>query len=191
MAKKDKKLSKILRKIKKNNVNKKKIFLIISLIIIIIIFLLNNLIITRYILPRQIDDFNPNIPCEKELIDKSEILMVIPLYLDVPISQNKTWCDSILALNKTLAMHGVYHTYNEFLEVRNESYISIGRGEFKKCFGFYPKYFEAPQLALNKENIAMIESLNMTVLHYKHNLFHKVYHCNNTGLASNGFIEIF
>jgi len=177
-------------KANKNKTNYKRIIFICIILIILLILIINNVILLRHIFPKQVDDVNPLIVCEKDLIEKSEFLMVIPLYQDNSIANNAKWCKEILALNKTLGMHGVYHTYQEFLEVRNETYILSGMEEFKKCFGYYPKYFEAPQLALNKENINLIKGLNMTTLSYKHSLFHKVYHCSDTGAYSNKLMDL-
>ena len=126
---------------------------IISLLItLILIFALSDLILARLVFPRQTDDLTPGIKCESELLNKTDVFMVIPFYNKLSLTRNMSWCKQILSMNKTLGMHGVYHTYKEFNETRNESYIKKGMEEFKKCFGFYPKIFEAPQLVLNDEN---------------------------------------
>lgn len=176
-------------KIKKNHLKSRKILLVSFLVVLLLVMLVLDLLIVRYVTARQTDDINIFILCENNLLNKSSMLMVIPLYEGQSIADNMTWCNSILKLNKTLGMHGVYHTFNEFNELRNESYILSGMNEFKKCFGYYPKYFEAPQLALSKENGKLIESMNMTVFGYGYNTFHKVYHCSDTGLVSNRFID--
>ncbi|MBM3246931.1 DUF2334 domain-containing protein [Candidatus Pacearchaeota archaeon] len=201
----------------KKGISKWRIILII--LGIAIVFLIADFILARALWARQVDDFSPQIYCEKEIIEKSEILMVIPLYNNISIAENKTWCQEILALNKTLGMHGVYHTFQEFLEIRDEdyikngmrefkkcfgfyhtfqefleirdeNYIKNGMREFKKCFGFYPTLFEAPQLALSKDNEVRLGSLNMSINHHSFNFFHKVYHCSDTGSVKNGIIDI-
>ncbi|MBM3247378.1 hypothetical protein FJZ17_02460 [Candidatus Pacearchaeota archaeon] len=150
----------------------------------IIIFLLGLLIILffiRLLSSRQLDDVSPAIPCEKELLDKTDILMIVPLYDNVSIAENQSWCNYILSLNKTLALHGVYHTYQEFLEPREEDYIKIGMEEFKNCFGFYPKIFEAPQVALGKENRKLLEDMGFEIKGWFNMATHKVYHTQETG----------
>lgn len=170
----------------------KKIFIYLVLIIVIIIFLLNNLELVRHISEKQIDDVNFFISCknESDYINKSEVLMVIPIYENQSIADFPNWCNEIKSLNKTLGMHGVYHSYKEFSEVRDESYVLEGMREFKKCFGYYPKYFEAPQVAMNSQNIKVIADLNMIYRGYSYNIFHKVYHCSDTGKYSNRFIDV-
>lgn len=172
----------------KKGISKWRIILII--LGIAIVFLIADFILARALWARQVDDFSPQIYCEKEIIEKSEILMVIPLYNNISIAKNKSWCDEIIAMNKTLGMHGVYHTFQEFLEIRDEDYIKNGMREFKKCFGFYPTLFEAPQLALSKDNEVRLGSLNMSINHHSFNFFHKVYHCSDTGSVKNGIIDI-
>ncbi len=167
----------------------KKVLSIFVKVLIILVFCLFIFILLRNINPRQVDDFSPQIYCEQEIIAKSDVLMVIPIFKNISIAENKSWCEQTLALNKTLGMHGVYHTFNEFYTSRDDNYINNGKEEFKKCFGFYPKLFEAPQVALSIENAKVLKSLNFTILGYKYNLFHKVYHCSDTGKYSNRFID--
>ncbi|MDP1728710.1 MAG: hypothetical protein Q8L27_00720 [archaeon] len=159
------------------------LFVILALIVCLWVF--------RIFAERQVDDIGPLISCEADIIDKSETLMVIPIFNGIGISENKTWCDYILSLNKTLGMHGVYHTYQEFLELRNESYVRIGMGEFKKCFGFYPEIFEAPQLAFNGDNAEVLRESMLKFRGYPYSLTHKVYHCQDSGKYSNRFIDFF
>jgi len=158
-------------------------------ILYLTIFVLLLIILFRNINPRQVDDFSPNIYCEQEVIDKSDILLVIPIFENISIAENMSWCEQTLALNKTLGMHGVYHSFNEFYTLRDSEYINRGKEEFRKCFGFYPKLFEAPQVANSRENSGILKSLNFRILGYWHNLFHKAYHCSDTGLYSNRFID--
>jgi len=173
-------------KIKKN---KRRIGIYILIFILFFLLLISTLLLIRQLNFRQVDDFSPQIFCEKNIIDNSEVLAVIPLFNNVSIAKNKTFCEETLRLNKTLIMHGVYHVYNEFSESRDETYVFLGMEEFKKCFGYYPKVFEAPQLALSKENKKMLEGMGFEVWNYKYQLFHKVYHCSDTGLFSNRFVE--
>ncbi len=163
-------------------------YIIIDIVLIFVLLLMIFLLI-RQILPRQVDDFSPGIFCEPEVVEKSQILMVVPIFENVSIADNKTWCEQTLALNKTLGLHGVYHTYNEFLTPRDKEYIQKGMEEFIKCFGYYPKIFEAPQLALSRINEKTLRGLNLEVYGYPFQLTHKVYHCSDSGKYSNRFID--
>ena len=148
---------------------------------LIILLLLLLVLIFRDYSPRQIDDVNPNIPCASDIMDKSQTLMIIPLFENKSIAENKSWCQYALSLNKTLAMHGVYHTYDEFYSTRDETYIRQGMEEFKKCFGFYPKIFEAPQVALSGQNEELLKKIGFQVKGWPNMLFRKVYHCQDSG----------
>ena len=156
------------------------------LIPIILIF---SFILLRNITSKGLDDVTPQIPCEENYLENLDTLWIIPLFNNHSIAENKTWCEKILSLNKTLGMHGVYHTYNEFYALRNETYIQEGITEFEKCFGFKPKLFEAPQLALSKENKNILEKLNLEIKSNAYQISHKIYHCNNTGKFSNRLID--
>jgi predicted deacetylase len=168
--------------------NNKKDFvkLIFILLFLIILILLVILFVIRNIAPRQVDDVNPGRFCEERLIDKSQTLMIIPLLNNISIADNKSWCDYILHLNKSLGIHGVYHNYDEFAVEVGDEYLSAGMEEFKRCFGFYPKIFEAPRLALNLKNKQILEDRDMAVRGYGFNIFHKVYHC--TDFAKNSYL---
>jgi predicted deacetylase len=156
-----------------------KIILVIIIFISAILFII---FLSRLFLPKQLDDVSPSISTEENLLLKSESLMIIPIYENNSIAENKSWCYYILNLNKTLAMHGVYHTYKEFSETRDEEYIRRGAEEFKKCFGFYPQIFEAPQLALNRENRALLKEMGFGIKEWPNMLMRKVYHTQDTGI---------
>jgi predicted deacetylase len=156
--------------------------IILILIGIVVIFLLVDWILMRAVSLRQVDDFSPEIPCNYELVNKSETLLIIPLFNNISVASNKTWCEQTLALNKTLGMHGVYHSYREFLEPRSEDYIRAGMEEFKKCFGYYPSLFEAPQLALSTLNKKTLLDMGFQIRGTSYTLTHKVYHCQDKGI---------
>ena len=163
-----------------------RIFLIIILVLIIIWFLI------RLISPREIDDVSPDRNCEKEYLEKSEILWVIPLLNNISIAENKTWCNEILAMNKTLGLHGITHSYHEF-ELNNisQNELDLGIKEFGKCFGYKPRLFKPPYLYINKQNKKLIKE-NDLILKYRFNQeIHKVYHCNNSGTLPNLFHDVF
>src|SRR3989344_3297993 len=111
--------------------------ILLSLVIIIIIILVL-LSIYRFFSSKQLDDVSTEIQCDEALLKKADILFIISKFNNTSISQNKIWCNYILSLNKTLGLHGVYHTYNEFGENHEEEYLQEGMEEFFKCFGFYP-----------------------------------------------------
>lgn len=163
-----------------------------ALIIFLFIFILLALILflTRLILPTQIDDISPLIPCEESLIEKSDVFYVIPKFNNRSISENKTWCSYILSLNKTLALHGVYHTYNEFETDRTEEYLQEGIKIFEDCFNFTPSSFKPPQLTSSKASKKLIKQ-KMNLDYIPNQLFHKVYHCNDTGRNKNALIDTF
>ena len=125
--------------------------------IILITFgiLIVSLFIIRANSPKEIDDVNPLIPCEEKYLEKAEILWVIPLYENYPISVDQKWCKEILKLNKTIGMHGVYHTYREFNETFNQTEFDKGLREFEKCFGYFPELFKSPQLEITSENTTL------------------------------------
>jgi len=152
----------------------KKPILLILLFFCLVLFVL---ILVRAFSPVQMDDVNPQRFCQQKFLEKSDVLMVIPLLNNISIAENKTWCKSILDLNKTLGMHGVFHTPSEFSQLREESYVNQGREEFRKCFGYSPVIFEAPELKLSSENNKLLGSLGFEVRRYSYELFHKVYHC--------------
>jgi len=156
----------------------------------ILIFILSILLI-RILSEKHLDDLHPEMPCDKYLIEKSDYLSVIPIYNNVNISENKEWCNFILSFNKTIIMHGVYHTFNEFNEERDYQYINRGIKEFNDCFGFYPTEFKPPQLALSKKNKIFLEKeFGFKVHTWFSQRFHKVYHCNDSGMFPNWLADI-
>jgi len=166
----------------------KKIFLWLFLLVVLIVL---TILFMRLILPKQVDDVNPQILCSVNLMDESKVLMVIPIFNNISIADNKEWCNYILSLNKTLGMHGVYHSYQEFLDSRDEFYVRKGMEEFKRCFGYYPEIFEAPQIALSRENANTLNKMNLRIINSFYQITHKVYHCSDTGKYSNRFMDWF
>ncbi len=164
--------------------NKTKSVPVLKIIMFIILFAIILLEIIRLVSPRHLDDVHPNIPCDETLLKKADILYVIPKFENVSIANNVEWCAKILSYNKTLAMHGVYHTYNEFIADRNESYVQDGAEEFNKCFGYSPTMFKPPQVAISKYNKDLLKN-KYTLDTWVTERFHKVYHCNNQGMFPN------
>jgi predicted deacetylase len=158
------------------------------IIVILVVFLF--IWVIRIFSDRHLDDISPGIECDIELIEKSDILFVIPKYSNQSISDNMSWCENVLEFDKELAMHGVYHTYEEFLEGRSKEYLNEGINIFEECFGFEPESFKAPQMELSRENKKIIRE-RIKIVGKINQIFHKTYHCEDTGILSNRFIDIF
>ncbi len=160
-------------------------------IILIFLGLVLVLFFIRLFSHTEIDDVTPEIPCEGEYLMKSDVLWVIPDYQGVPISSNKTWCDYILSLNKTIGMHGITHEFEEFGKDRNQEYLDEGVKIFEDCFGFRPTMFKPPQLKISNANKLLIENNGMELKDRFNQITHKVYHCNDTGDFSNWVVGAF
>ncbi len=169
----------------------KKLLLSILIIPLLIVLFESAIFWIRAFSETQIDDVTPGIPCEQGLLDKSDVLFVVPKFNGSEIGTNDEWCEKMLLLGKKLEMHGVYHNYNEFYTPRDENYINEGVIEFTRCFGEKPKGFKAPQLAFSAENRRMIKGMGMSVYGYWNQLTHKVYHCNDSGVLPNWMIDLF
>lgn len=167
--------------------NKKRslIFIYIIILLIFILFFL------RLLSPKEIDDVSPEIPCKQELFEKVDILWIIPKFNNIPISENKTWCDYILSLNKTLGLHGITHQYEEFQTDRSQKYLQGGINLFKECFGYLPQMFKPPQLKISENNKALIKANNLTLKLNSNQIIHKVYHCNDSDIIKNWFVDFF
>jgi len=161
-------------------------------IIILVIFLLLIIIfLIRLINPKEIDDISPEIPCSELEKYNPDVLYIIPIYNNKPISENKSWCDYILSLNKTLGLHGISHEYREFIynDISQEE-LNLAISEFEKCFGYKPLFFKPPQLKINKKNKLLIKNNNLVLKKDISQTTHKVYHCNNTGRIPNKIINL-
>ena len=160
---------------------------------LILLLIIPTLILTIFLIrltsPKEIDDVSPEIPCEQEYLEKSDILWVIPKFNNKPISENQIWCEKILSLNKTLGLHGITHEFREFNTDKNQEYLEGGIKIFEDCFGFKPEMFKPPQLKISKENKKLIKEYNLK-LNFNQ-LIHKVYHCENTGTFSNRVVDLF
>lgn len=170
---------------------KKGVLVLVFIIIILVILLF----LIRLLSPKEIDDVTPGIYCEPEYLEKVNVLWVIPNYNNSNISENKSWCDYILSLDKNLGIHGVNHQpYEEFkVENRTSKYFQEGINSFKECFNQTPTKFKAPQLALSKENKKMIKENfpEIRIKNFLNQLTHKVYHCSDTGLVKNKVTDWF
>lgn len=164
--------------------NLKYILKYLGLFLIFVIFLLWT---TRFILPSQVDDVNPLMGCTDDVLDLGDVYFIVPKFKEVEIS--KEWCEEISSGDKELAIHGVYHTYEEFGVFRNESYFYDGVDVFEECFGFVPYRFKPGQLKWTDENDWIKKDFKVDL--FWNQVFHKVYHCGDDGLFPNWFIRIF
>jgi predicted deacetylase len=159
-------------------------------ILIIIFSALLLLLLIRFMTPRELDDISPEIPCSEDLLKESSTLWIIPRFENKSIAENKEWCSYISSLNKTLGLHGIQHTYEEFKTDRSEEYLQEGVDIFEQCFGYKPTLFKPPQLSISKNNKELIRKNDLRLKGYLNEQIHKVYHCNDTGKFSNKFIRI-
>lgn len=158
-----------------------KFLILIVFIMVFVLFLI------RLVLPSQIDDVSSGIFCEEELMERADVYFVIPKFEGVVI--NDEWCEEILNRKKELAMHGVYHSYEEFGVFRNEEYFGEGVEIFEECFGFVPTRFKPGQLKFTKENDWIRNEVEVDL--FWNHLFHKVYHCGDSGIFPNWAVRIF
>ena len=167
--------------------NRKTFALILLLLLIIPI-----LSLIRIINPSEIDDVNPAINCTEIQKYDPDVLWIIPKYNNISITNNQTWCKEILALNKTLGLHGYMHTYEEFGGEIDYNQIEDAIKIFEACFGHKPTMFKPPQDAITRANEEILEKqYNLSVKKEFHQVTRKVYHCNDTGRFSNELIHWF
>jgi len=164
-----------------------RILVIISLILVVALL---GLFFIRFFSEKQVDDVSPGLNCSG-LVEKADVLYVIPKFDNISIGGNRSWCDYLLSLNKTLALHGVYHSYNEFSIDRNQNYLDEGLKSFRDCFGKEPERFKAPRLEISENNEKLIDENGLKLDGYFNQLTHKVYHCNDSGRFPNWFIDLF
>jgi len=139
----------------------------------------------------ELDDVTPGIPCKDSLIQKADVLWVVPNFENNSIEKNQSWCTKLLSLNKTLGMHGIKHLYWEFGENISKEELKLGKEEFYDCFGTLPEMFKPPQLKISSKNKELIKSSNMKLKLGFNQFTHKVYHCNDSDFIKNRWIEIF
>jgi len=161
------------------------------ILLLIIPTLILTLFLIRSISPKEIDDISPEIPCEKEYLEKSNILWVIPKFNNKSVSENPSWCQEILNLNKTLGLHGLTHEFYEFNKTQNPEYLQEAINIFEQCFGTKPIMFKPPQLKISKENKELIKNNNLKLKLNFNQIIHKVYHCGDTGKFSNRIVDLF
>jgi len=156
---------------------------VIFVVLVLVLFFI------RFFSERQLDDVHSGIDCDLELMRKADVYYVIPAYNGELINESPEWCAEILRMDRELAMHGVYHTYREFGEPRDSEYVNFGVRVFEDCFGQVPTRFKPPQAYITKENDWMSDRFDMDSS--LNSLFHKVYHCGDTGLYPNWLVDLF
>ena len=154
--------------------------------VIVLFAMVLTLFFVRLILPSQLDDVSPGIFCEEKLMNLADVYYVIPKYENVSIDEE--WCNEISQRSKTLAIHGVYHTFEEFGVVRDSEYLNEGIEIFEECFGFSPEKFKPPQLAWTNKNNWMKDYFEINL--FWNQFFHKVYHCEDTGIFPNWVVRV-
>lgn len=167
-----------------------KLFKILSLVFIILVSLVLLLWLIRSFSEVQLDDITPGIPCDKELMYKADAFYVIPNFEGNNISENSSWCEYILSFNKDLRLHGFTHSYREFGTTKDKDYLEESIKTFEDCFNQTPSRFKAPQIMISDQNKKMAEE-SLRLDHRLNQLFHKVYHCNDSGWPYNWFNDLF
>ncbi|NCN51594.1 DUF2334 domain-containing protein [archaeon] len=161
------------------------LFWIIPLLLIFILLWI------RLLSPTELDDVTPGISCPELEIYNPNILWVIPNFENNPIEKNEKWCEEILSLNKTIGMHGIHHTYEEFNNEIKKEDLEEGMNEFKGCFGYSPTMFKPPQLKISPEEEEVVLNTGMDLKGMFNQVTHKVYHCNDSTIPKNKWIKIF
>ena len=126
--------------------------------------------------PLIVDDVHPNNPCDN-LLEKADILYIIPHFENNSINDSKEWCANIRSLNKTTGLHGITHSYYEFNKNVSKEEISSAINAFEICFEEKPKSFRPPYNKMNKENEEKISDFNLTIYKKKF-VTHPYCHCN-------------
>ena len=170
---------------------RKKIIFTIAGIIVFLILLESMILVIRATSQREIDDVSPELHCQERRMEDADIYWVIPKYNGKAISDDEDWCEEILARNKELGLHGFEHTYHEFGNESKTEELQEAIEIFEECFGFPPEKFKPPQHKISKANIRFLEDRDIQIIGKYNALFHKVYHCENSGVFSNNFIEAF
>jgi len=160
-------------------------------VIALILLLVLALFFIRFFSDRQVDDVSPGMNCDDKILKKSDVFYVVPDFNNNSIADNKEWCTKILAMNKTLALHGVDHEYLEFSQDKGMEYLNKGIRDFELCFNQTPLRFKPPQLAISHKNKELIKKAGFKLDLDLNQYLHKVYHCNDSGRLSNRFIDWF
>lgn len=148
----------------------------LTILIVIAIGLIYALIFISSRNPLIVDDVYPTNTCDS-LLEKADILYVIPYLENNSITNDKEWCAKIISLNKSIGLHGIKHSYHEFDNDVNEKELALAINSFETCFSEKPTLFRPPYNRINKENEEKISSFNMTIYKKKF-IAHPYCHCN-------------
>ena len=144
----------------------------------------------RFFSESQLDDVTPGIPCDEDLMKKVDVFYVIPNFNGSNISEDKEWCQYILSFGKDIRLHGFVHTFNEFNIDKDEEYVESASQIFEDCFNQTPTRFKPPQVEMTDKNKILIKN-SMVLDGLFNQFFHKVYHCNDSGIPFNRFNDLF
>lgn len=157
-----------------------------TIITITVLFLLFVVPITAYLkyTSRQqdyvaLDDVHPLISCQKELIEQSDILFVIPFYQNTKLTDFPEWCEEIKNSGKEVGLHGFTHAWQELGTDYPKEYFEEAIDEFEACFGEKPTKARPPMWKLSEKNKKILEELNMEIMNNP--LQTNTYHCDDRG----------
>ena len=125
------------------------------------------------------DDITPISSCP-ELIEKSDLLFVIPDYENNSLDKYPQWCAEMRSLNKTFALHGITHQYHEFNNNIDREELEEALTIFEQCFGYKPTLVRPPNNKISPENKELLESFNLTLYRDTY-LLHPYCHCQPSG----------
>jgi len=154
--------------------------IIVAAVLLVILLPVYIIVLSRALAHHEIDDLHPLLisPDHPDVL-RSKYLWVIPMYMGAPISNYPNWVARVKRLRsdgKIIGLHGVRHQDAEFGQELSDEYIDSGIQEFQKAFGFYPRYFKAPQLILSKKNRKKLEDRGLKIKHKVNQVLHTVYH---------------
>lgn len=149
---------------------------------------------------RHLDDVSPLIPCDYlntfRKHPSAKFLHVIPMHSGVPMSANRTWCDSIKRLEQegfVLSMHGVHHQmrWSNGVDVREfeglslaeaRARMAVGVAVWQDAFGSPPRHFSFPGQWGSKAIVDMLKSeFNFThVRSLADGALQRVFHCDDS-----------
>lgn len=152
----------------------KKIIFFFSFLVILILSLIYT---SRN--PLIADDITPVSSCDN-LIEKSDILFVIPDYEDNSLDKYSEWCERMRKFDKKVGLHGINHEYHEFSKPIEREELEGAISVFENCFGYKPTFFRPPYNKISAENEALVKSFNMTVYRDTY-LTHPYCHCEPKG----------
>ncbi len=141
----------------------KKYILIIIPLYALILFM------SRY--PLVTDDVSETNRC-LDLEEKSDVIFVIPPY-------GEDSCNGMALTDKMYGMHGITHSYHEFLEPVDEEVLNDAITDFEDCFGEKPKLFRPPYNRISEDNARIIEKHGMEIYKTTY-ILHPYCHCNPT-----------